>query len=301
MTTSRGTEVPPDEITLKPKARRDAVVRVLRGAKHSLMISLFRCDDLRVIDELAYACRRGVRVRVLRTPRAKGWKQKLKELESFLSSLGAHVTRYPTFGLKYHAKYIVADDDTALVTSLNFTRKCFTRTCDFVLVTHDREVISSLSALFESDCRDASSELPPGLSERLIVGPDISRRRMTELLRGARRSIKIIDHRVVDPAMVQLLREREAEGIHVEILGRGEVRGWLSHGKISIIDGHTAVVGSIALSKPSLDFRREVALVVRDPEVISRLNHFFNKAAARELIHDAGSLQPGGPAPVPAT
>ena len=32
--------------------------------------------------------------------------------------------------VKYHAKYLVADDGPAVVASLNLTRKCFERTCD---------------------------------------------------------------------------------------------------------------------------------------------------------------------------
>jgi len=39
--------------------------------------------------------------------------------------------------VKYHAKYLVADEGPALVASLNFTRKCFAKTMDAIVVTHD--------------------------------------------------------------------------------------------------------------------------------------------------------------------
>ncbi len=289
-----------EQITLKPKERRETVLSVIAQAKRHLRISLFRCDDFKVIDELANACRRGVRVQVLLTPRAKGWKKKLKDLENFLLSLGAEVRRYPTLGVKYHAKYIVADDDTALVASLNFTRKCFVKTCDFLVVTRDPAVVSGLQRLFEADSAAAHAGLPEGLSDRLIVGPDRSRSRMTELLSLARRTIRIIDHRVVDPAMVALLKSKQDEGVSVEILGRGQVKGLSSHGKMVLVDEETAVIGSIALSTPSLDFRREVAIVVRDPECVSRLSQFFQSAAAREA-REAASAHPGDSVPVPAS
>jgi len=42
-----------------------------------------------------------------------------------------------------------------------------------------------------------------------------------------------------------------------------------SHGKIMLIDNHLAVVGSLALSALSLDFRREVAIVIDEPPAIA--------------------------------
>ena len=52
-----------------------------------------------------------------------------------------------------------------------------------------------------------------------------------------------------------------------------------------IIDEARAVVGSLALSTLSLDFRREVALVVEDPAAVRRLS-----AAYQELGAGAGAL-----------
>jgi phosphatidylserine/phosphatidylglycerophosphate/cardiolipin synthase-like enzyme len=44
-----------------------------------------------------------------------------------------------------------------------------------------------------------------------------------------------------------------------------------------LIDDNVAVLGSLSLSPPSLDNRREVAVIVRQPEVVSRLSKFFDK------------------------
>ncbi len=280
----------PEEITLVPKERGEAVLRVLRAAREHLLISLFRCDDFKVIDELANACRRGVRVQVLLTPRAKGWKKKLKELESFLQSLGAEVRRYPLLGLKYHAKYIVADDGPALIASLNFTRKHFKTTCDFLFVTHDPEVILGLKRVFETDCTAEVVSLPENLTDRLIVGPNRSRTQIGALLRQARRSIRIIDHRLTDPAMLALLKAKKAEGVSVEVLGRGELEGLASHGRMIVIDEEVATIGSLALSTPSLDFRREVVALLRDPRSVGQLNGFFQGLLAARASAESTSF-----------
>ncbi len=53
--------------------------------------------------------------------------------------------------MKYHAKYLVADDGPALITSLNFTRKCFDDTCDAVALTYDPAVVEGLRQLMATD------------------------------------------------------------------------------------------------------------------------------------------------------
>ena len=46
--------------------------------------------------------------------------------------MGACVNGYGIAGVKYHAKYLVADGRRAIVTSLNLTAKCFETTAEFV-------------------------------------------------------------------------------------------------------------------------------------------------------------------------
>ncbi|PYS07238.1 MAG: hypothetical protein DMG12_01170, partial [Acidobacteria bacterium] len=140
-----------DRLVLAPAARREAVLQLMRSAQDRLALSMFRCDDLAVVDEVAAAVQRNVSVRVLITHRARGWKRRLKELGALLESTGAHVQRYTGPLMKYHAKYVVADDGQALVSSLNFTRKCFGSTCDFLIFSDDPHVISGLKVVFEHD------------------------------------------------------------------------------------------------------------------------------------------------------
>jgi phosphatidylserine/phosphatidylglycerophosphate/cardiolipin synthase-like enzyme len=61
------------------------------------------------------------------------------------------------------------------------------------------------------------------------------------------------------------------------------------HGKLLIIDGATAVIGSVSLSALSLDFRREVAIIVDDPRCVRRLNTLFGPADSRNASRPARS------------
>ena len=270
-----------DRLILSPAARRDAIVQFLGSARHTIFLSMFRCDDLRIVDELAAAVKRGVKVRILITPRARGWKQKLKDLAALLQSFGADVRPYESSDTKYHAKYIVVDDGPALVTSLNFTRKCFENTCDFLVFTEKEEVIAGLKALFEKDWATPGSPLPD-ISDRIIIGPDRARQCFMELLGSADDSIRIIDHRVTDPQVLALLRDKLDKDISVRIIGNLRTDGLLAHGRMILVDRRIAVIGSFHLSPPSLDWRREVALVIDDPPILTELYDYFEN-----LVRDA--------------
>src|SRR5207248_3347359 len=165
----------PEQVILAIEQRREAVLRVIGSARQRLLISVFRCTDVPVLDAVADALHRGVDVRLLMTPRARGWEKRLKELGAYLESMGAKVHSYSDPVVKYHAKYLLADDGPALIGSLNLTAKCFSVTCDFILLTYDPDVLAGLQELFEVDWLAPHSSLPKRISPRLIIGPERAR------------------------------------------------------------------------------------------------------------------------------
>ena len=273
---------PPDRIVTSPDVRREAIVEIIRNARVRIGLSLFRANDREVFAELQRAVARGVDVEVLVTSRAKG-KKKLKKLWEALESTGARIFPYTDSVVKYHAKYLVADDGPALVTSLNLTRKCFGKTCDAIAITHDPDVVKGLRDLMTADREGLP--MPETLPDRIIIGPEGARKQITALIEQARHSIRVIDAKLTDPGLVSLLRSRRAAGISVEVYGAKRYAGLRSHGKMMLIDGRVAIVGSLALAALSLDFRREVALVVEAPEAVAEIEelfHFVATAAAKE-------------------
>jgi phosphatidylserine/phosphatidylglycerophosphate/cardiolipin synthase-like enzyme len=254
---------------------------VIAQAEKRLVLSLFRCNDYGILDAIAAALERGVKVEAILTKRAKGGKKNLRKLWEALGEMGAVVHWYADPVVKYHAKYVVADDRLALIATLNPTKKCFSRTWDFVLTTEDRDVVRSVSTLFAIDA--AGEHILPRhrLSHRVIVGPEDARPRMRELIQGARRKIQILDHKLSDPDLVALLRDRRAEGIDVEIAGRQRVGPLVPHGKLLIIDESSVLLGSMALSTLSLDFRREVSVLVDTPPLVRALTEFYRELSER--------------------
>jgi cardiolipin synthase len=268
-------------VVLDPAERRTAMLKVIGAAKRRLVLSLFRCDDFEVLDALASALERGVAVHALLTKRAKGGKKGLKKLWEALEEMGAVVNWFADPVVKYHAKYLVADEGPAMIATLNPTRKCFSRTWDTVLITHDEAVVRSLLHLFDADADGQPVSLGKRFSRRLIVGPERARADVRELIGSARRSIRILDHKLSDPEIVNQLRECRARGIVVSLLGHPLPGPLTAHGKLMIIDEARAVIGSMALSTLSLDFRREVAVVIDDVSAVRQLNLAYQELSAR--------------------
>lgn len=270
-----------DRVFIGPAERRQAMLDLMASARERLVLSLFRCDDFAVLDELASALERGVRVEAILTKRAKGGRKTLRKLWQALEEMGVVVHFYADPVVKYHAKYAVADGARALIATLNPTRKCFTRTYDFVLVTDDRDVVRSLATLFALDSSGQRILPRHRLSPRVIIGPDGARARMHGLIAGARRSIRVLDHKMSDPDLVSLLRARRAAGIAVSHIGRQMVGPLVPHGKLLIVDEAVAVLGSTAMSTLSLDFRREVSVLSEQPSVVRALNRFYLEIGAK--------------------
>ena len=283
MTVARG--VTPDRLVVSVDERRPALVEVIRQARRRITLSLFRCNDESVLAELKAAVERGVAVEVLVTSRAKGGKKKMAKLWRALEETGASLQSYTDPVVKYHPKYLVADDGPAIVASLNFTKKCFRKTCDALVITHDRTVVSDLRRLWTAD-RDREA-MPADLTSRLIVGPERARKQFTALIESARTSIRLIDAKLSDPDLVSLLAAKRAAGLAVEVFSAKRLGDLKSHGKVMLIDDRTVVVGSLALAALSLDFRREVAIVVTDAAAVSAAIELFR--TVRDAVADGQS------------
>jgi phosphatidylserine/phosphatidylglycerophosphate/cardiolipin synthase-like enzyme len=280
----------PDRLVVSAEERLPALLDVIGQARTRITLSLFRCNDQAVFDALKAATDRGVAVEVLVTSRAKGSKKKMAKLWRALEQTGASLHSYTDPVVKYHPKYLVADEGPAIVASLNLTRKCFRKTLDALVVTHDPAVVAGLRQLWTAD--RGRLEMPADISDRLIVGPERARRQFTALIEGARTSIRLIDAKLSDPDLVSLLNAKRAAGMTIELISGKQLGNLKSHGKIMLLDDQTLVVGSLALAALSLDFRREVAIVVTEPAAIAVAVELFQSvrdAATEDRPATAGS------------
>lgn len=276
-----------DRLITAIEERRPAIVELIRGARRQITLSLFRCNDAAIFAELEAAVARGVAVDVLVTSRAKGGRKKIEKLWDALEHTGAAVQAYTDPVVKYHAKYMVVDDGPALVATLNFTKKCFKKTCDALVISEDPAIADDLRRLWAADC--ARAPIPEDLSPRLIVGPERARRQFTALLERATHSIRVIDAKLSDPDLVSLLNAKRDAGILVEVFSAKRAAEMTLHGKILLVDDCVAVVGSVALAALSLDFRREVAIIVDAPAAVQSAAELFTLVRAASSPAAAGT------------
>jgi phosphatidylserine/phosphatidylglycerophosphate/cardiolipin synthase-like enzyme len=270
-----------DAVVTAPGDRRDVVVQTIRQARERLALSLYRCNDTAVFDELKQARDRGVQVDVLVTSRSGGGRKRLRKLWQALERTGVSLHPHTDPVVKYHAKYLVADEGPALIASLNFTRKCFAKTIDAIVVTYDADVVTGLRQLLTADC--GHGPMPEHLTPRLIVGPERARRQFTSIIEQAASSILLIDRKASDPSLMTLLQSRTADGVRVELYDGKRLCGLRSHGKIMLVDDRLAVVGGLSLNPMSLDFRREVAVVVTEPAAVAEIANLFARVAEGEV------------------
>jgi cardiolipin synthase len=270
------------QLIIQPDAGVVPVVAAIRKARKTIDICVFRFDIDEVERALAAAVQRGVRVRALIAHTNRGGENRLRKLEQRLLAAGVTVSRTADDLLRYHAKYMIADDVLHLF-GFNFTKLDILKSRSFAIATRDRKAVNAAVKLFESDMARQTFECG---RTNLVVSPETSRDTLTAFIRGARRELAIYDGKVHDPAIQKLLNERAAKGVRVRILGGMknpdhpgiEVRALKPmrlHVRAIIRDGTRAFVGSQSLRKEELDSRREVGLLVTNPTVTRKLMQTF--------------------------
>jgi phosphatidylserine/phosphatidylglycerophosphate/cardiolipin synthase-like enzyme len=268
------------KLIVQPDAGVDPVVQAIRKAKKAIDVCIFRLDLADIERALMAAVQRGVRVRALIANTNRGGETRLRKLEQRLLAGGVTVSRTADDLLRYHAKYMIADD-ILHVFGFNFTRIDILRSRSFAVSTRDRRALAEAARLFEADAM--RQEYKPANSN-LVVSPETSRTALATFLRGARRELAIYDARINDAAMIKILKELAGRGVRIRVIGvikkecdGIDVRplGTRLHVRAIVRDGTRVFVGSQSLRKEELGSRREVGLLVNNPVVTRKLLQIF--------------------------
>src|SRR5262245_66590206 len=99
-----------DAVVTAPGDRRDVVVTTIRQARERLALSLYRCNDKAIFDELKQARERGVQVDVLVTSRSGGGRKRLRKLWQALEANGVSLHPHADAVVKYPAQCLVSGD-----------------------------------------------------------------------------------------------------------------------------------------------------------------------------------------------
>jgi len=267
-------------LIVQPEAGLAPVVRAIKRARRNVDIAIFRTDREEIEKALGAAVQRGVKVRVLVAHTNSGGENRLRKLEQRLLEAGATVTRTGDDFVRYHGKFMVADDTLHLF-GFNFTKVDTIKSRSFGVSTRDKSAVREALALFDADCTRQ-----PFVPKRthLVVSPENSREALTAFIKGARRQLLIYDVNVQDRTLIKLLEQQASAGVDVRVIGKCKggkgisvrpLRSMRLHVRAMVRDGARAFVGSQSLRRLELDQRREVGVVITNGVVARQIRDTF--------------------------
>lgn len=165
-----------------PDNGRQRIADFIDGARETLWLQNERYQDMVIIERLVRAANRGVRVRIMSRALHKLKSRKLFEGVSGLRivhDVGAKV--HALRKLKLHGKIMIADDDRAIVGSINLSPGSFDDRRELAIETSDAGVLDRLLKTVHHDWKH-SSKLP--LSDEAVLS-DLERHGVKDLGRLA--------------------------------------------------------------------------------------------------------------------
>ncbi len=294
--------MPSRSLIVLPDDAATPILEAIGKAKKMLRIKMFVFSDPALLDAVIAAHERGVRVQVMLNPERRSGEEDNEATRRKLSKAGVAVKdSNPAVDLT-HEKSMVADDAVAFVKSLNWATKNLTETRDYAVVTDHRHEVGEIVEGFEADWERQAFD--PGSDARLIWCPINGRDRIAQFIDAAKHTLFVQNERYQDAVILERLVRAAERGVKVHIMARPphslkkeklvegvgglrilddvgikihKLKGLKLHGKMLLADGIAAIVGSINLAPGSFDSRRELAIEVRDDDVVERLHEIARR------------------------
>lgn len=286
---SRSLIVLPDD-SAKP------ILDAIDSARRSLRVKMFIFSDPSLLKAVIAARQRGIKVRIMLNPARRDGESENTESRKKLEAGGVEVNdSNPTYDVT-HEKSMVVDDTTAFVKSLNWETKNLTETRDYAIVTSNAHEVAEIIECFEADWNRKT--FSGDEHSHLIWCCGNGRERIAQFIDEAKHSIFLQNERYQDAVIIERLVRAARRGVKIHVMARPphklkkeklvEAVGGMRmmedvgvkihklkhlklHAKMLLSDGVRAIVGSINLAPGSFDTRRELAIEVRDDDVVERL------------------------------
>jgi len=294
------------------------ILNAIDGASKSIRIKMFVFSDAALLKAIIAAKRRRVKVRVMLNPVRRSGERDNEATRRALRRAGVDVKNpNPAFDLT-HEKSMVVDDTVAFVKTLNWTTKNFTETRDYAVMTDRKRDVAEVIDGFEADWHRQA--FTPRMHSHLIWCPGPGRDRICDFIDDAKHRLFVQNERYQDAVIIERLVRAQQRGVKVQIMARPphtlkrdklvegvgglrilddlgikihKLKHLKLHGKMLLADGVAAIVGSINFAAGSFDDRRELAIEVRDDDIIDRLyrtaHHDWEHSHPLDLS-DAGLL-----------
>jgi len=298
--TMTGARTTPLETFAHPEAGETPYLSVINGATRSLRIMVYEFNSGVLREAVRAKAAAGLDVRVILDRTQVSDNQQTFDV---LKAAGAQVQWSDPVFAYAHAKFIVADDSVALVSSSNFDR--FMRSGrNFGAIDRDLGDVRTLAKIFDADFAHVA---PTVTCTRLVLSPIDSKERHLELINAATKTLELEEIQLSDRDVRDAVYARAQAGVAVRVLlasptwidandyagrwlkDRGVPARWRAspalHVKAITVDGKTAYLGSVNLSTNSLTNNREVGLVTTEADDLALVSRTFESdwATARDF------------------
>lgn len=271
----------------------DTLVQKIDTSENRVFLEVYIFTEKRILEALKKAQKRGVDVRVIleknpyKAPRLND--ARFSDLQK--SGINVVWSNAKNYALN-HAKFMIIDDE-AIISTGNMSYSTFTKNRDFFVFTSDTPLIQTLEEVFEWDFQ---GNIVVPYHENLVLSPQYSRQKLTRLFLEAQESLDIYFQYLQDDELLQTLIQQAQKWVQVQIViddnyfdenpddiknlqSYGiDIRKYSSrsmHAKAILVDRKALFIGSINFSTYSLDFNREVGIIINDSVIIEQFLEIF--------------------------
>ncbi|BDG05044.1 phospholipase D-like domain-containing protein [Anaeromyxobacter oryzae] len=282
-------------LVVLPDDSAKPILDAIGAASKSLQVKMFIFSDEALLDAVVAARRRGVAVRIMLNPARRSGEEDNEDARKRLRRGRVEVIdSNPEFQVT-HEKSMVVDETVAFVKSFNWATRNLSETRDFAVVTSHKHEVREIVDCFEADWN--RQRFDRGEGSKLVWCPG-GREQMAHLIDEAKHTLFLQNERYQDTILIEHLVRASRRGVKVHVMTRPphtlkpeklvegvgglrimndvgikvhKLKHLRLHAKVLVADGVSALVGSINLSPGSFDDRRELAIAVRDDDVVEHL------------------------------
>lgn len=281
-----------DELIVEPDNGRAPLIEAIHHAKKTVNLTLYGFTDTNFMQSLADAKNNGKTVRILLEPHPYRANDENTKAIQFLQHADIPI-HWPSEQFKFlHQKTFLLDNDNAIVMTFNLTRSTFKNERNFALRITDAAMVQEIQRVFNADWQQQQSFVS---NPNLVWSPDNSRTKILDFIEQAQSDIKIYTQNIADYEVIGALAQAARSHVKVQILLSSmptkkrlnylrhagvkvhKSDGYYIHAKVFIVDQKRAMVGSINLTKTSLDKNRELSVITYDKKIIQQLTDIFDQ------------------------
>ena len=282
------------ELVIEPDLGRAPILSFISDAEKSIDLVMYGFTDSVIADHLISAKKQNKNIRVLLEPYPYKTAGENDAISKKLQSANIKIlTPHPDVKLT-HQKTLMSDQNRAMIMTFNFTHSTFSKERNFALVIDDPAMVSEIIRVFNADVRHKHISVS---QPNLVWSPNNSREKILDFINHADSEIKIYAQDITDYQVIGALAKAARAGKKVAILTNepkpdnhskkyaylrkaGVIihfsKSYRIHAKVIMIDKKRAMLGSINLTRASINDNRELAVITQQESIITQLIAMFD-------------------------